>query len=420
LKRISPISLKGGKNFSKLKRVALLHYTGPPYVGGVEKVIEKQGKFLVEKGYEVSFIVGKGEEIPGIEVQIVPEIDSSHPENLRIQERLMEGEIPDEFYGLAKGIEEKIKELLRNIDILIVHNLFTMPFNLAATISLKNLSRIKGKKFIAWCHDAAYLDPNYVLPPPQKEPWSVLAEKIEGVIYVTISRWRRRGLAELFNVDEREIVVIPNGIDLYELWRLEGRVKELVNAKKLLEADMIFFLPTRIVKRKNIEKAIEVIGLLKLMGRDARLLITAPFDPHNKDSRRYFERLKKRAEDLGVGEEVIFLSEYFRVEDVIPFYLLSDALFFPSKMEGFGIPLLEAGALHIPVLSASIPPLMEIGGRFNLYFFEPDSSAEKIATGLLDYLAKHPDFNFHREIRREYHWDRILERRFLTLIESLF
>jgi len=414
--------LKDGRNLNKLKgRIALLHYTGPPYIGGVEKVIEKQGIFLRERGFDVILIIGKGGKFrEDITFHIIPEIDSSHPENLEITKMLKEGKVPKEFTFFVNRIEKKLETVLENVDVLIVHNLFTMPFNLATTYALKNLRRIPNLKIVAWCHDAAYLDPTYKLPTPLEEPWSILREKIDGITYVTISEWRRKGLANLFGVDKEEITVIPNGIDLFELWQLkEEKFRKFIEERNLLSRDILFFFPTRMVKRKNIEIAIEIIYVLKRIGRDPCLLITAPHDPHNIESRNYQLTLKEKAKSLGVEDGVIFLSEHFPIKNVLPFFLMADALLFPSKMEGFGIPLLEAGALHIPILSSSIPPFKEIAEEREVYFFNPDASVETIAQEIIIYLEKHPGFNFHRKVRKEYNWEQLLKNYFLPLVEEL-
>ena len=65
--------------------VAILHYSAPPTIGGVELVIAEHVRLLAEAGYPLSVVAGRGaaESLPGaVPVRLVPEIDSESPPNL--------------------------------------------------------------------------------------------------------------------------------------------------------------------------------------------------------------------------------------------------------------------------------------------------------------------------------------------------
>ncbi len=59
-----------------------------------------------------------------------------------------------------------------------------------------------------------------------------------------------------------------------------------------------------------------------------------------------------------------FLSDYFRVQDdtLRDLYLLSDCLLFPSRQEGFGLPVLEAALHRMPVWCRDIPAFRALDG----------------------------------------------------------
>ena len=62
------------------KSVAIIHFAAPPIIGGVESTIYHHARLLVEAGYEVTVIAGRGDSFhPQVEVQLIPEIDSRHP-----------------------------------------------------------------------------------------------------------------------------------------------------------------------------------------------------------------------------------------------------------------------------------------------------------------------------------------------------
>ena len=59
-------------------------------------------------------------------------------------------------------------------------------------------------------------------------------------------------------------------------------------------------------------------------------------------------------------------------------YRHADALLFPSRLEGFGLPLLEAMAAGCPVVCTDVTSLPEVGGDAALYF-SPDDPSEAAA-----------------------------------------
>ena len=74
-----------------------------------------------------------------------------------------------------------------------------------------------------------------------------------------------------------------------------------------------------------------------------------------------FKKLQSLRKSLSLERNVLFLAElvpeFLPDEVVSDFYKLADALFLPSREEGFGIPVLEAGLSGIPIFCADILPL---------------------------------------------------------------
>ena len=103
------------------------------------------------------------------------------------------------------------------------------------------------------------------------------------------------------------------------------------------------------------------------------MVVTGPLGPHNPANVKYFEKLAALRKELGLENVVCFLAEltaeYIPDEVISDFYHLADALFLPSREEGFGIPILEAGLAGLPIFCSDIPPLAK-PGRFecNLFF----------------------------------------------------
>lgn len=88
-------------------------------------------------------------------------------------------------------------------------------------------------------------------------------------------------------------------------------------------------------------------------------------------------------EKLDIAGKVFFLGH---VDDPDTICLMSGAkmLLYPSLFEGFGLPILEAQACGIPVITSNFDPMMEVGGDACLYV-DPNS-VDKIAEGIIKVL----------------------------------
>jgi len=68
--------------------------------------------------------------------------------------------------------------------------------------------------------------------------------------------------------------------------------------------------------------------------------------------------------------------------EILAFIGAFDYLVIPSLSEGFGLPLIEANALGIPVIHCNFPPLSEITGKHNFTFPYEDISVEDLGDGI--------------------------------------
>jgi glycosyltransferase involved in cell wall biosynthesis len=411
-------------------RIAVLHYSAPPVVGGVEAVIDAHAKLLVDAGYQVTVIAGRGDlaALPGeVNFRSIPEIDSQHPGILQVSRELERGIVPLGFDQLAEHITALLEPALHQFDHLIVHNVFTKHFNLPLTAALYRLIESGAVAHtIAWCHDFTWTSPNSGDRVHPGYPWDLLRTYHPDVDYVVVSKERQRILAGLFKCPQNRIRVIYNGVDPETLLGLSPRGIEIIERLDLLGSDLTIILPVRITQAKNIELALQVTAILKDRGLNAKLVVTGPPDPHDKKSMDLLHSLQTTRRQLGMENYAHFVyesgpdpSQPLMIDAAVvgDLFRVSDLLLMPSHREGFGMPVLEAGLAGIPVFCTDFPAAVEIGAG-DLTLFDTSDEPPQIADQILTWMETNPVHRLRRRVRQKYTWEAIFEREIQPLLEA--
>lgn len=403
-----------------MTKVALLHYSAPPIVGGVESVLGHHARLMADAGHQVQIVAGRGAQTdPRIPFIHLPLADSRHPEVLALKAELDSGILPKKFNRIVDTLTANFNEILEDVDVLIAHNVCSLNKNLALTAAVRNLANYSHVQIILWHHDLAWTTPRYRAELHNGYPWDLLRQDWPGVKQVTISEMRQHELAELLQINEEEITVVPNGVDLARFHKLEEQTREYVKHLDLLTACPLLLLPVRITPRKNIELALHVCSSLIQHFPDTKLVVTGPLGPHNPANVKYFERLSALRKELRLERVVHFLAEltaeYIPDEVISDFYHLADALFLPSREEGFGIPVLEAGLAGLPIFCSDIPPLRNLGGSYATYF-SPDADPNELADTIAKDLFLNPMFRMRTDVRRQYTWERIYTQKIAPIL----
>jgi glycosyltransferase involved in cell wall biosynthesis len=409
-------------------KTAILHYSVLPVVGGVEAVIQAHTSLLLGAGYPVTLIAGAGGKsaVPeGVELNLIPEMDSRHPQIIQASQQLETGDVPDNFDALTASLERSLKAALEGMDQVIVHNVFTKHFNLpltAALVRLLELGRIRH--CIAWCHDFTWTSTHSRSRVHPGYPWDLLRTHREDVTYVTVSRHRQTELAGLFQCNPEHIHVVYDGVDPADLYSLSEEGKVLVERLELGEADLILLMPVRITQAKNIEFALQVTASLKSKNIVPKLVITGPPDPHDPENMAYYQSLLDLRQKLSIEKEARFVysagqpgeSGYtIDIPLVRQLYRACDTLFMPSHREGFGMPILEAGLIGMPIFSTEIPATEEIGGQ-DLIRFSADASPEQVAELILEWARNSPTQRLRQQVRKNFTWQAIFNHDILPLL----
>lgn len=403
--------------------IAILHYSAPPVIGGVEKVIADHTRWMLKAGYPVTILTGRGGDskvLTGAKVVVIPEIDTEFPLNVEIARGLDRGRLPAEFEELQRKIERLLKLHLVDQDVLLVHNILTVHYNMPLTSALNELlHRQLLPPTVAWVHDISrHVNPKSTFSQRNGFPWDLLRTYRPDLHYVTVSSRRRQALADTFGCPAEQIAVIPNGVAPESLLSLTDFGTRLIKDLHLYEADLILLMPVRVTRAKNIEFALAVSSALKQAGWNTRLIITGPPDPHSQDSRAYFDHLLMKRGELGLEHEVVFVHEWLTHLDrpfvvdsarIAELYRMTDIVFVPSHREGFGLPVLEAGLARQPVFATGIPAVDEVGVEC-VHLIPPGESPEQVARRMIDWAVGDVEQRLRRRVRQRFTWQAIFER----------
>jgi glycosyltransferase involved in cell wall biosynthesis len=393
-------------------KIALLHYSSPPIVGGVESVLAHHARLMTKAGHQVTILAGRGKTFDAnIPVRILPLLDSRHPQVLAIKAALDKGQYSPTFEDLRDQIGQELLAALQGFNLLIAHNVASLHKNLPLTAAIHAVYKLPGfPELILWHHDLAWTTSRYRHEMHQGYPWDLLCTDWGGVTHVVISEMRRQELGNLYGIAPASIRLVPNGVDVKAFFKLEEQTIQLMEQLSLLDANPLFLLPVRLTPRKNIELALRVLAELLNEFPKAMLLVTGPEGPHNPANATYRKKLLALRDELHLQGAAHFLADV--TSDFIPdpviadFYRLADALLLPSREEGFGIPIIEAAFSSMPVFCANIPVLRELGGA-DLSYFGPNTEPSSIARQISVRLRSEATSRWARRAKHGYAWDSI-------------
>jgi len=411
-------------------KTAILHYSAPPVIGGVESVIRAHAAEFAATGIQATVIAGEGEAgaLPAETGFIhIPGMSSRHAEIEAAAALLNQGRMPASFEALTSRLAASLQPVLSGFDNVIVHNVFTKHFNLPLTAALFRLME-QGcpRRTLAWCHDLTWTSPNSRNRVFPGYPWELLKTRRREVTYVAISGQRRMEIASSFGLRPEEIHVIPNGVDPGVLLGLSDEGKGLIERLGMWDADPVLLMPVRVTRAKNFELALRVTAALKQMGRRPRLVVTGPPDPHDPASLAYYEYLRSLRRELEVVDEARFVYEsgpdgdqaYMISQGVVAeLFRSADAVFMPSHREGFGMPVLEAGLLGLPVIATSVPAVNDLGLDRTL-LISADEQPEQVAARIVDRLDAVEEHAARVLIRQKFTWKAIFREQLLPLLQG--
>jgi glycosyltransferase involved in cell wall biosynthesis len=371
----------------------------------VEAIIGAHARLLRERGHDVRVVCGRGDG------EVIPEMDSRHPDVEALYRALARGEDCGREFEILRGrLRDRLGETLPTSGVVIAHNVLTMPFNLALAAALHDLEEIR---VVAWTHDIAWTNPRYEDFKQHREPYSLLGAPRSRTTYVAISKGRRDEIVATLGLQPGAVPIVPNGIDLDALVHVRAGTSDLLRRAGLDGPGPLLLTPFRVTRRKRIELAIEAVAVLRNVHPEVRLAVTGPLGPHSADNRAYSDELLALRARLGVEKEVLFLHQFgdpHPVDDemMAELYRLAAAVLLPSESEGFGIPVLEAGANRVPVVCTDLEVFREAHGD-DAWTFAEHATPKEIAAAVGSALSTR-QARLQARVRRDYGWESIAER----------
>ena len=169
---------------------------------------------------------------------------------------------------------------------------------------------------------------------------------------ITISEYSANEIEKHFSIPRSQISVIPLGVDEECFNRISKEKRDEVLSRYNLASEYFVCIGT-LQPRKNITRLLDAfLQLPQELQREHPLVIIGR---NGWNCESLIERLNK----LKTSNRVFWL-DYVSFEDKYALIQSSLAMVFPSLYEGFGLPLLEAFASDIPVITSNITSLPEV------------------------------------------------------------
>lgn len=195
---------------------------------------------------------------------------------------------------------------------------------------------------------------------------------------IAISHSTKRDLVHLLNVPAEKIDVIPPGVEAHFFANGSSAPAQGASLPRPLDDPYVLFVGTR-EPRKNIPTLIRAFAQAKRAARLPHRLVLV-------GGRGWLDEPITRAIRDTASEGDIIFPGFVSHKDLPQWYRCADAFVYPSQYEGFGMPVLEALAAGVPVITSNVSALPESAGDAALLIDprNPDEIADALVRVLTD------------------------------------
>jgi len=396
---------------------------------GVSLEIYKWYQMLERKGYRCHFFAGELDTPPDrsfLERMAhfeAPDIREIHESLVGTTSR--SNSLSRKIQELKDYLKEKLYEFCDafKIELIIPENALAIPMNVPLGIAITELIAETGIPTVAHHHDFSWERNRYLINAMQDYIHYAFPPTLNSIRHVVINSAASRQLSYRRGISN---VIIPNVFDFDAPLHPSPNGKRLRAEIGFAEGDLFVLQPTRVVPRKWIERAVELVSMLDL--KNPKLVVS---HETGDEGDLYAHRVLEYAQRLGV--EVIYMGDRvgtarcfkeicdkkYTIDDV---YLTADIVTYPSGYEGFGNAFLEAIYFRKPIVvnrySIFIEDIEPCG--FEVITFE-SFVTRGVVERIWDFLEPQ---NLEERVNRNYelgksHFSyKVLEERLLPLIES--
>lgn len=340
---------------------------------GVSLEVEKWAQVLRRLGHDLFYCAG---ELGGYASggTLIAQLHFDHQSAVLLSQRAFgesaegDGEkLCDEIYAAADEIRAPLRHFIRSnrLDLIIVQNALTIPMNLPLGVCLTGLIAELGITTIGHHHDFFWERHRYQTNNILDLLDTTFPSKLPSIQHVTINSIAQKRLKARRGIDS---VVIPNVHDFATpAPEIDAYNRDFREALGLAKDDLFILQPTRVIQRKGIELALELVHRLDLP--HAHLFITHRAHDEGLSYWRWLKReagvmrVDLRLIDHMIGTERSRIDGH-KVYSLWDAYPHADLVTYPSTYEGFGNALLEAVYFkrlvvvnRYPVYNADIGPL---------------------------------------------------------------
>lgn len=324
---------------------------------GVSLETYKWYQVLERRGYECYFFAGELD-TPPERSMLEPMAHFEDPEIEKIQEACFgvttrELSISTRIHEIKDKLKSKLYDFCGqfDIDLIIPENALAIPMNIPLGMAITEYVAETGIPTIAHHHDFSWERNRFLINGVRDILHYAFPPVLHSIRHVVINTEASRQLSYRRGIST---VIIPNVFDFDSPAPKSPNGNKLRQELGLGRKDLFILQPTRVVPRKWIERAVELVSLLEL--ENPRLVVS---HETGDEGDIYAERILEYAHRLGV--KVIYVGDRigstrcfkticdkaFTIDDV---YLASDLVTYPSGYEGFGNAFLEAIYFKKPIV----------------------------------------------------------------------
>lgn len=238
---------------------------------------------------------------------------------------------------------------------------------------------VKKARLAVTLHDAAYFEEDAHSRNKdvwkQRLKWKLLYRKLaaKADLFHTVSNFSAERLSHFFPSIRSRIRVVYNAVTPHFFGNVTDRGQAYIDSLGLREYPFVL-LPGGLHFRKNADLVLKAWPLLKALHPNLVLAVV------NHSNEAYLEQARQFGDDFRI---VGFAPD----EGLHALYAAAQVVWFPSRYEGFGMPILEAMASGSPVLASDSSSLPEVAGGAAL-LAPPDRPKDHVE--MLDGLLRNP------------------------------